>query len=230
MSFLFYLILATAGYWTTPHTIDGYYIDLPNAEIINTAKIDITMDDLKLTKNPERFDRTRHDQLKDELGNSKYLLSDGTVVKNIESKSDIWHGLIPKDSYFELIKIYYPSGVIQSKGWAYVNSFAAGIWYEFDESGELTKEVNYDAPFKFTFKDILAFCKKNHIEVTKGQIPESSGLYTSIFRDVTDGKSWWEIEYSPSGNGVGFGATMVYIKLDGNTGKVTSRYQYVIHE
>ncbi|WP_165605766.1 hypothetical protein [Flavivirga aquatica] len=43
------------------------------------------------------------------------------------------------------------------------NDFEKGIWKEYDEEGNLIKETDYDAPYKYTWEDILSFIKKRGI-------------------------------------------------------------------
>ncbi|KAK9659767.1 hypothetical protein QE152_g41563, partial [Popillia japonica] len=102
----------------------------------DTIKTDIMIaDDLKLDKRFERFDQARFDQRPDKkLSVLREYLPDGTYIEMSGNDSEQNHyEIIPPDSYFSLLKIYYANGNIKKKGWAYVDYFQAGIWYEFSE-------------------------------------------------------------------------------------------------
>jgi hypothetical protein len=107
---------------------------------------------------------------------------------------------------------------------AYVWGFTKGIWYYFDESGKLIQEIDEDKPYKFTFDDVLQFCRKNGIKVNKGY--EDTWEYpgnmtaTNILRECFEGSCWWRIAYKIP-NGVETDEEI--IKLDGVTGKVISK-------
>ena len=148
----------------------------------------------------------------------KEFLPNGNYIEIMRFISGIQYTETYNDSYYKIIKIYYPKGNIKAKGINFNGTgFSSGIWYDFDENGKLIKETNYDEPYKFTFEDILQFCKKENIEVKKGPILQSTGYHTTIRRDVQNGKVWWEIRWLKTPD------TIETIKLDGETGKVLSR-------
>ncbi|SHM01007.1 hypothetical protein [Chryseobacterium contaminans] len=132
-----------------------------------------------------------------------------------------------QNSFFSVYKEYYPNKLIKIKGLQLnINSrysFKKGFWYEFDEKGNLIKETDYDIPFKFTFEDILKFCKNKRIKIDKGPILQSTGWHNKIFRDLENGHPVWEIEHLKKSD------LVEIIKLDGITGKVlsTSTYKYI---
>ena len=66
---------------------------------------------------------------------------------------------------------FYKNNNIKMKG-LFFNSlgsrgFQKGTWYEFDEQGKLIKEIDYDKFYKFTFEDILKFCEREKIKISK---------------------------------------------------------------
>ena len=62
-------------------------------------------------------------------------------------------------SYFTLFKqFYWRNGNIHLKGLQW--NFRKGIWYEFDMDGNLVGQTDYDAPYAFTWEDVLEFCYK----------------------------------------------------------------------
>ena len=134
-----------------------------------------------------------------------------------KDKDEFIHRFYPSNSYFYSSKTFYPSnGYIMRKGINYVRGFAKGCWYEFDEKGILVKTTDYDAPFTFSFEDILAYCKAYHIEVTKGY--QRIGFHNRILRFVNDdGSCYWVIKHLKRYD------LIEAIYLDGKTGKELKR-------
>jgi hypothetical protein len=135
-------------------------------------------------------------------------------------------------SHFRISKTFYPNGYIKSKG-LFGRDFKKGTWFYFNQSGRLIREVDYDAPFTFTFtfEDVIAFCKKNghDIRLIKGFTPrrglsfDEGHLTTRITRETFGRNARWEIEYfSRLRPGVAE-FTKTNIILDGRTGKVLSK-------
>ncbi|WP_346883692.1 hypothetical protein [uncultured Algibacter sp.] len=130
------------------------------------------------------------------------------------------------DSYFFINKIFYPNNNIKFKGIVFNSSFRKGIWYFYKEDGSFSHEVDYDVPYKFTWNDILQYCKDHNIELNKGYI--DGGWHTTIRRvsaekikTSPDIKPAWIIEYYVLG-GKGYVETII---LDGVTGKEVERTQ-----
>ncbi len=148
------------------------------------------------------------------------FLADGSYIELDQGSYGKGYNKTPKNSNYTIVKIYFQNGNIKSKGltlnlpWT---TFRKGIWYEFDESGKLIKETDYDKPFKFTFEDILAFCEKEKIQVDKGPILQSTGYHTTIQRGLENNHPWWTIEWLKQPD------ILETIKLDGISGKVISR-------
>ena len=133
------------------------------------------------------------------------------------------------DSHFVIQRFFYPTGNIERKGWHFnwrrtTNMFMKGVWYYFDESGRLIKTIDYDAPFKFTFEDVLEFCRKEGIVLPKGY--NTDRLSANIFRRsplvdidllMSENPEW--VIVAPI-NSSWYDARIV---LDGISGKVLSR-------
>ena len=125
---------------------------------------------------------------------------------------------------FFINKIFYPNDNIKQTGIVFNSSFRKGIWYFYKEDGSFSHEVDYDAPYKFTWKDILQYCKDNHIELEKGYI--NGGWHTTIRRVSAekikispDIKPLWIIEHYI----LGTDGKIETITLDGITGKEIDR-------
>ena len=59
------------------------------------------------------------------------------------------------------------------------------MWYEYDTNGKLIKEINYDEGYKYSFEDVLLFCKLKKIAVIEGDIRKlKGGFYTQIIKDT----------------------------------------------
>ena len=172
----------------------------------------------------EVFDEALYKAMeKDVLGNVHKYLKDGTYFEIWKGKNDYIYNYFPFNSYFSVHKKYYRSnGYIMRKGISYVNGFGTGLWYEFDEKGFLIKTTDCDAPFTFTFEDILAYCRAHRIEVTKGY--QSIGFHNRILRFVNDdGSCYWVIKHLKRYD------LIEAIYLDGKTGKELKRQDIKYH-
>ena len=156
---------------------------------------------------------------KDKFGHVSHYYKDGSFLEMGKDKDEFIHRFYPSNSYFYSSKTFYPSnGYIMRKGINYVRGFAKGCWYEFDEKGILVKTTDYDAPFTFSFEDILAYCKAYHIEVTKGY--QRIGFHNRILRFVNDdGSCYWVIKHLKRYD------LIEAIYLDGKTGKEINRIE-----
>ena len=140
-----------------------------------------------------------------------------------KGKTSFVYKYYPFNSFFYLYKGFYSSNkYIKEKGINYVRGFAKGLWYDFDEKGHLIKTTDYDAPFTFTFEDILAYCRAHRIEVTKGY--QSIGFHNRILRFVNDdGSCYWVIKHLKRYD------LIEAIYLDGKTGKELKRQDIKYH-
>ena len=222
----------------------------------NKAKKDIAlsvMSETKVTGEFERLDMELFHQCMEEsrangLGNIYTKRLDSGIEIELDgrdrSSKDIINEITYKethpDSYFSIYKIYDSRGYIKEKGLLIAKSMSTskmGTWYYYDESGKLINEINYDKPYTFTFNDVLEFCKKEKIPVTKGidfpyktMLNDSNEPYKAYYETYigrsdkgTEVKYSWLIIYY---NGIGTKRTD--IMLDGKTGKVLSRHSEVI--
>lgn len=169
----------------------------------------------------EKFDEIIYKKNKTTQSSSVSInLPDGKYIEMINVNSGAAYYETAKDSYFTIVKDFYKNFNIKFKGVG-INSnplgYKKGIWYEFDESGKLIKEIDYDKPFKFTFEDILKFCEKENITVEKGPILQSTGWHTTISRGLENNHPYWSIEWLKKPD------VLEKITLDGITGKVVSR-------
>ena len=168
----------------------------------------------------EIFDEALYQAMeKDVLGNVHKYLKDGTYIEIWKGKNDYIYNYFPFNSYFSVHKKYYRSnGYIMRKGISYVNGFGMGLCYEFDEKGFLIKTTDFDAPFTFSFEDILVYCRAHNIDVPKGY--QAGGYHNTIHRFVNDdGSCYWTIAHLKR-------ETLIEeIYLDGKTGKEINRIE-----
>ena len=154
---------------------------------------------------------------KDATGDVFYCYKDGSFLEMWKRKNFWTHRYYPSNSYFYSSKKFYPSnGYIMKKFIGYVRGFGMGLCYEFDEKGFLIKTTDFDAPFTFSFEDILAYCRAHNIDVPKGY--QAWGYRNSIHRFVNkDGSCYWTIEHLKRYD------LIEAIYLDGKTGKELKR-------
>jgi len=131
------------------------------------------------------------------------------------------------NSYFKVVKHFYPNGNIKEKGWMFNNtSVKVGIWHEYTENGTLSKTINYDELTAFTIEDVFRFCTLENIPLEKGYIKPSTGNHTNINRFFDEETSSWKWyvgwEKRPD-----LGETVI---LDAQTGEILSREEYTIYE
>ena len=143
---------------------------------------------------------------------------------NLELTGDVESGYFKYvklvDDLFEMHYEYYPSGILKHCGELYSNEFAKGVWYWFDESGNVEKYEDFDAPYDFGWEDVKSFLENRKI-ATK----DIDGIYRS---DLT-GKYSWQIVYKSEA----LKATdrMHSIFLDAKTGAVLKEeiLDYTMH-
>jgi hypothetical protein len=182
------------------------------------------MDTPIITKDFEIFDIARYNRLKpNESKIASEITKDSSYVEMYKGEKDCYYIETAPNSYFSYQKVYYANGNIKQKG-AYFNlsgnrGFTKGIWYEFDSSGKLSKENDYDKNFEFTFRNVLEFCKNENIKIETGPILPATGFHTMIRRMYikATNKATWIIERLKSSD------KTEEIILDGNTGNVISR-------
>jgi len=184
-----------------------------------------------ITPEFETFDLARFERIK--LGpkrlNGMETLDNGTTVLMQKINAGSSYAEVPVNSYFYLNKVYYTDGKIKAKGFSFVYAgFPKGLWYYFDEHGNLTDSIDHDKPFLFTFEQVLKFCENEGLIFMKTPIdwnyygpwrPKIKREYNSA-----TGECWWEIEWY---KGIPDGA-IERIRLDGRTGKEISR-TYMIY-
>ena len=224
----------------------------------NKVKRDIRFNLMTTTKVTSEFERLDMDLFKrcmeesnaNDLGNLYTRRLDSDIEIELDGRDRVSKDIINEityqethpDSYFSIYKIYDSRGYIKGKGLIITKAASIlsriGTWYFYDESGKLKNEINYDKHYQITFNDVLEFCKKERISVTKGtDYPKGKTLNANnepieiIYATTIDRgdeeyrgvKYWWRITFY---NGIGTKRTDIF--LDGQTGKVLSKYSSLI--
>jgi hypothetical protein len=144
-------------------------------------------------KKMEKFDIEKFNKNKDESENYNYVLENNIAVEEFGYEGrGYFRKETSKNSLFTIYKEFYFNGFLKKKGQSYkYGSCQLGIWYEYDEKGNLLSTIDTDKPFVITFEDIVIFCKKN-----KANIETDS--YTNISRnnDEVTNASTWTIRYT----------------------------------
>jgi len=135
----------------------------------------------------EKFDSSYFERIRYEDSNEGLeILQNGTLIKMRVDDIGIAYSECHKDQYFYISKVYYPSGNIKEKGLYFLyGGFEKGVWYNFDEQGNLTDSIDHDEPYKFTFEQVLEFARKEGIEYRKFDVEyelSSPEIYTKLYR------------------------------------------------
>ncbi len=149
-------------------------------------------------------------------------------------------GILPaKPLFYVENKEFYENGFIKQKG-KYFGRFNAnsygikiGIWYEFDEKGNLIKETDEDKKFgAFSYNEVLTFLdKEEQISIHNGRNREN--LEIDYFFSKDSNQKLWRVEIkigkpsqelTPPGEvGERISQKIKVYYLDGNTGEVIPR-------
>ncbi|MFD2592285.1 hypothetical protein ACFSTE_15715, partial [Aquimarina hainanensis] len=117
----------------------------------------------------------------------KIVTKDSTIIKQ-----GLWHSgyeeiISYKGSYIQTYNKYYKTGILKLTGDFYSNDFEKGVWKEYDEQGNLIKETDYDAPYKFTWEDVLKLIKERKIDMSHEQF--------RVIRGSSEKGTSWAIVY-----------------------------------
>lgn len=160
----------------------------------------ITQKDIEM--NQDKFDIPAYNK-RLASGTTSFVLDDGTQVRQFhigegEEIEYVEEIVPPPPAIFAIYKNYYASGQLAETGQYYPRDFTKGIWFTYDENGNLVKEINYDAPYVFDFESLLAFI------VTYNKKSKDSTIYldratTVITRGESKEGPFWYItwQYEP---------------------------------
>ena len=171
----------------------------------------------KITEKFEKFDIEKFQSTNKskvvEISNDIQITYTGDK-KNSEIKSGFSKTMYYTNSVFHIVKNYYSNGKIEIKGVRFNNGSEYGIWYEFNEEGKLTKEIDTDEGYSFGWDKIIGYCEKNNIILEKG-VPKNGGVKTEIYKNEEGGKKVWAITYYNYKKG-----EYLALTIDGSTGEL----------
>jgi YD repeat-containing protein len=141
----------------------------------------------------------------------EYTEEDGTkVVIEGDKKEGFTESRIPKNSYYEIYKEYFPSGMLKQKGALLGEHTAIGMWYYYDKHGKLIQTVDEDKKFgKFGCLDVVDFL------IQKDYVAKDTylGIFNIKIAFVVEDSTWFISLTLP-------GYMINEYTLDGNTGEV----------
>ncbi len=124
-----------------------------------------------------------------------------------------------KESHIQTYNKYYSTGTLKLTGDFYPRDFEKGIWKEYDEQGHLIKETDYDAPYTFTWEDILKLIKDRKFDMNAYGFEVSRNFGFGRQEETTE-EPFWAITHNKSEEDMLLGV----IIIDGVTGKIIKEY------
>ena len=156
------------------------------------------------------FDIENFNKNKDHLNRYTFITEDSISVKQNRWQFGFEEIITKKGALISTYKKYYNSGKLKLKGDFFPNDFEKGTWKEYDEQGKLIKETNYDAPYKFTWEDILELLSKYKINLSDPELEIGRG-------NSTKGTSWYIVWDKLDKSGLNV------MNIDGVTGEITRK-------
>ena len=164
----------------------------------------------KIDASFERFDTS----LLKYIDNHGNFLSDGSYVEVGEtSKGGYFYYKAPKNSYYRIVKEYYPNGNIAQKSITLdTHRGDFGKSYFFTEDGKLEKIEDHDLIWSFTINKVLAFLRKRGVRIPKNST-KNAPITITRFLNYETGPVWF-IEWEKADL-----KTEIFV-LDAKTGKL----------
>jgi hypothetical protein len=126
---------------------------------------------------------------------------------------------MPVKGWFYDYKEFYGNGSLKTKGSLFKKGdYKAGVWEEFDSSGNKIKETNYDAAYKSGLTDILKLLHDKGIKFTLDD------RYNSIRRTIVDTRPEWFVKWKEKPK------RMERMEIDDATGRVIKQDFYAYEE
>jgi hypothetical protein len=147
-------------------------------------------------------------------GGYEYTRGDGAKVLETDDELILFtRDITPENSLFTLSKEYHPNRRLWMKYNHFINGgFIKGVFYEYDESGKLTKAEDYDKPFKFTWEHVKKYIEQDlKLDFFKDEVNINN------YNGLSGGKPTWDINFKGNYKDV-FG--VYYVTLDGTDGEL----------
>jgi hypothetical protein len=116
-----------------------------------------------------------------------------------------------KDNPIIELRTYYEDGNLKSVGKKFVQKqlsiieYPVGITEIYDHEGKMTKIVDHNKTFRFSYQDVIAFLKMRDKDINIGSV---------IANEYYDGVAFWEIDYNSPTKG------RSNIRINGHNGKI----------
>ncbi len=164
------------------------------------------------TTKVKTFDIETFEKNKNHLNEYFFISKDSSIIEQRKRQFGYYEIIKPKDSYFQTRNSYFENGNLKSTVQDFPNDFLAGIMKEYNEQGHLIKETDYDAPYTFTWENILKLIKDRKLDM------DAYGF--EIFRGSSEKGTTWSITYNKSEKDMLLGI----ILIDGITGKIIKEF------
>ncbi len=147
------------------------------------------------------------------------VLLNGTTIRQYNYSEGYVQKTISVEGWFYDYKEFYLNGNLKESGTFFKKGdYPAGIWTEYDSSGKMIKETNYDKMFKQTLPSIFEILKQKKIKFTL------IDNYNSIRRAVIDSKAIWIVEWKIQQGRI------ETITIDDEKGKIVNTDFYLLQE
>ena len=167
-----------------------------------------------LNKQPELFDVTTFEQCRRAPKGQYIINTDRFYERQNDQSFGYTERRFDHGSYFSTLKQYFHNSMVWKKG-IYFSKSPIGTWYEFNEQGELTAEVDADEGYTFSWRDMLKYCAAHEIVLTKGYV--RGGYQTKLYKVTEEGRKAWEITYQSDHDKI------THVILDAETGEEIRR-------
>ncbi|MET4083045.1 hypothetical protein ABIB40_003014 [Pedobacter sp. UYP30] len=136
----------------------------------------------------------------------------GNSIRQLKTADGFQEEITNPNSYFATSKSFYKNGSIAEKGEIFHgNGFLKGKWTNYDENGNIIKEVDYDLPFKYSWEEILLRLKKNKIDPLDN--------FTTINRNNNNQRPVWHVSWDTKEETHDGKKILKNVSIDGITGK-----------
>jgi hypothetical protein len=160
--------------------------------------------------------------VKFEIYNYDKIDSIGKYSLHGDPKELLRFSFIPKNSVYEIIKVYYPNKNIKVKC-ILVNklNIFLGKEYNYNDEGKLTKTIDHDLGWDFSFENVVSFVKTR-----KGDLQRVNRNDKIEKSESKTGLKYWTVKlYNTQITTKGL---FDLIKLDAKTGQILSHIEYEI--
>lgn len=148
--------------------------------------------------------------------NGEWTYTDKEENEIKQTKRDKYYSIIiqSKHNVFFIEKDFYLNGVLAQKGSRYKGyGFLKGIWTDHDEYGNITKQIDYDAPYKaFPWEKIKAWLENRKIDLLDP--------FTEVSRNNENNQPIWYLNWDTKKLDKYGNQIIQDVELDGKTGKV----------